>query len=127
ETLGDITGALTDEGVTVTNGVPAIFAPMLQVLRSKGIKDLTGLRLLCGGTEPPLSMINEYWEEFHAEVVHAYGATETSPSPSVTRIPPSMRADLTEEEIQPSGPKQGAIPVNVQLTIVDGLGNEVPG
>src|SRR5699024_9534620 len=38
ETLGDITGALPDEGVTVTNGVPAIFAPMLQVLRSKGIK-----------------------------------------------------------------------------------------
>ena len=126
ETLGDITGALTDEGVTVTNGVPAIFAPMLQVLRSKGIKDLTGLRLLCGGTEPPLSMINEYWEEFHAEVVHAYGATETSPLVSVNRITPSMRAHLTEEEIEAYGSKQGRIPVNVELKIVDGLGNEVP-
>ena len=126
DTLGAITGALTDEGVTVTNGVPSIFAPMLKVLRSKGVKDLTGLRLLCGGTEPPLSMIREYKEEFNAEVVHAYGATETSPLVSVNRITPAMRARLTEEEIEAYGSKQGRIPVNVELKIVDGVGNEVP-
>lgn len=126
ETLGDITDALTGEGVTVTNGVPAIFSPMLQVLKSKGINDLTGLRLLCGGTEPPLSMITEYKEAFNAEVVHAYGATETSPLVSVNRITPSMRKHLSNEEIEAYGSKQGRVPVNVDMKIVDGVGNEVP-
>lgn len=126
ETLGDITDALTREGVTVTNGVPAIFSPMLQVLKSKGINDLTGLRLLCGGTEPPLSMITEYKEAFNAEVVHAYGATETSPLVSVNRITPSMRKHLSNEEIEAYGSKQGRVPVNVDMKIVDGVGNEVP-
>ena len=126
DTLGDITGALTDEGVTVTNGVPAIFSPMLQVLKSKGVEDLTGLRLLCGGTEPPLSMITEYKNVFNAEVVHAYGASETSPLVSVNRITPAMREQLTEQEIEAYGSKQGRIPVNVEMKIVDGVGNEVP-
>src|SRR5690625_2057500 len=60
DTLGAITGALTDEGVTVTNGVPAIFTPMFEVLKSKGVTDLTGLRMLCGGSEPPNSLITDY-------------------------------------------------------------------
>src|SRR5690625_209002 len=124
--LGDFAGALTDEGVAVTNGVPALFSPMLQVLMSKGVTDLTGLRLLCGGTEPPLSMITEYKEAFNAEVVHAYGATETSPLVAVNRITPAMRAHLTDEEVEAYGSKQGRLPVNVEMKIVDGVGNEVP-
>src|SRR5699024_8144467 len=100
--------------------------PMLKVLRAKGIKDLTGLRLLCGGTEPPLSLIKEYREEFNVEVVHAYGATETSPLVSVNRITQAMRDRLTDKEIEAYGTKQVRIPVNVELKIVDGLGNEVP-
>lgn len=126
DTLGEITGALTDESVTVTNGVPAIFIPMMQVLKSKGVTDLTGLRMLCGGTEPPLSMITEYKEVFNAEVVHAYGATETSPLVAANRLTPAMRARLTDEEIVAYGSKQGRIPINVDLKVVDGVGNEVP-
>ncbi|NWN88697.1 MAG: long-chain-fatty-acid--CoA ligase [Micrococcaceae bacterium] len=126
DTLGEITGAITEEGVTVTNGVPAIFSPMLEVLKSTGVKDLTGLRLLCGGTEPPLSMITGYKETFNAEVVHAYGATETSPLVAVNRITPTMREHLSEEELEAYGSKQGRVPVNVDMKIVDGVGNEVP-
>ena len=126
DTLGEITGAITEEGVTVTNGVPAIFSPMLEVLKSTGVKDLTGLRLLCGGTEPPLSMITGYKETFNAEVVHAYGATETSPLVAVNRITPTMREHLTEEELEAYGSRQGRVPVNVDMKIVDGVGNEVP-
>ena len=126
DTLGEITGAITEEGVTVTNGVPAIFSPMLEVLKSTGVKDLTGLRLLCGGTEPPLSMITGYKETFNAEVVHAYGATETSPLVAVNRITPTMRERLSDEELEAYASKQGRVPVNVDMKIVDGVGNEVP-
>ena len=126
ETLGDITGALTDEGVTVTNGVPAIFTPMFEVLKSKGVKDLTGLRMLCGGSEPPISMINAYRDTFNAEVVHGWGASETSPIVTVNRMRPTLRARMSEEEQQAYGSKQGSFPVNVDYKIVDGAGNEVP-
>lgn len=126
ETLGDITGALTDEGVTVTNGVPAIFTPMFDVLKSKGITDLTGLRMLCGGSEPPISMIHAYRETFNAEVVHGWGATETSPIVTVNRTRPTLRKRMTDDELKAYGSKQGSFPVNVDYKIVDGLGNEVP-
>lgn len=126
ETLGEITGALTEEGVTVTNGVPAIFAPMFEVLKSKGITDLTGLRMLCGGSEPPASLINGYRETFNAEVVHGYGATETSPIVSVNRLTTRMRERMSDEEFAAYGSKQGKFPVNVEVKIVDGVGNEVP-
>lgn len=126
QTLGEITGALTDEGVTVTNGVPAIFTPMLEVLKSKGVTDLTGLRMLCGGSEPPISMINAYRETFNAEVVHGWGATETSPIVTVNRITPTLRRRMSDDEIKAYGSKQGSFPVNVDVKIVDGLGNEVP-
>jgi fatty-acyl-CoA synthase len=126
ETLGEITGALTEEGVTVTNGVPAIFSPMFEVLKSRGVTDLTGLRMLCGGSEPPLSLINGYREMFNAEVVHGYGATETSPIVSVNRLTTRMREQMSEEQRSGYGSKQGKFPVNVEPKIVDGVGNEVP-
>src|SRR5690625_145804 len=126
ETLGEITGALTDEGVTVTNGVPAIFSPMFEVLKSRGVTDLTGLRMLCGGSEPPLSLINGYREAFNAEVVHGYGATETSPIVSVNRVPARLRERMSREQLAGYGSKQGMFPVNVEAKIVDGVGNEVP-
>ncbi|HEY4577184.1 MAG TPA: long-chain-fatty-acid--CoA ligase [Yaniella sp.] len=126
DTLGEITGALTEEGVTVTNGVPAIFTPMFDVLKSKGITDLTGLRMLCGGSEPPASLITDYKKTFNAEVIHGYGATETSPIVTVNRVTSAMRERMSDEELAAYGSKQGKAPVNVEIKIVDGMGNQVP-
>src|SRR5690625_6081365 len=78
ETLGEITGALTDEGVTVTNGVPAIFSPMFEVLKSRGVTDLTGLRMLCGGSEPPLSLINGYRDRKSTRLNSSHVATSSA-------------------------------------------------
>src|SRR5690625_684112 len=108
DTLGEITDAITEEGVTVTNGVPAIFSPMLEVLKAKGVTDLTGLRLLCGGSEPPLSMMTGYRDAFNAEVIHAYGATETSPLVSVNRITPPMRAQIGRASCRERASMSGA-------------------
>lgn len=126
DTLGQITSVLTEEGVTVANGVPAVFSSMLEVLKASDVEDLTGLRLLCGGTEPPLTMINSYRDHFNAEVIQAYGASETSPLASVNRLTPSMRARLSERERQQYGSMQGRVPVGIDVKVVDGIGNEVP-
>jgi fatty-acyl-CoA synthase len=53
--------------------------------------DLGRLRILCGGSEPPLSMMIGYHEAAGADVVHAYGGTETSPSVSMNRLKPTLK------------------------------------
>jgi fatty-acyl-CoA synthase len=46
------------EGVTITNGAPAIFQPMLQYIETLPVKpDFSRMRMLSGATEPPLSMM----------------------------------------------------------------------
>jgi len=71
---------LVSEKVTVTCGAPAIFMPMLYYIQKLPNKpDLTGLRMASGASEPPLAMMKGFWELGKADVVHAYGSTETTP------------------------------------------------
>jgi RNA polymerase sigma factor (sigma-70 family) len=54
--------AMIAEGVTVANGAPAIFQPMLDYISSLAVKpDLSRGRLLSGATEPPLSLMRGPW------------------------------------------------------------------
>jgi len=55
--------AIIREGVTVTNGAPAILMSMLRYVESlPRAPDLHRLRLICGASEPPLAMM----QGFHA-------------------------------------------------------------
>ncbi|MDL5448067.1 AMP-dependent synthetase, partial [Escherichia coli] len=50
--------AMIAEGVTIANGAPAIFQPMLQYIETMPVKpDFSRMRMLSGATEPPLSMM----------------------------------------------------------------------
>ncbi|WP_207345096.1 AMP-binding protein [Arthrobacter sp. E3] len=62
EDTGPLTDALIAEGVTITNGAPVIFIPMLHYIETLKVKpDLTQLRLLSGATETtPLVTMNTY-------------------------------------------------------------------
>ena len=60
ETTGIIVDLMISEGVTFNCGAPAIFMPMLDYIGSLPEKpDFSGLRLISGATEPPLSMMHE--------------------------------------------------------------------
>ena len=87
------------EGVTVTNGAPAIFQPMLQYIETMPVKpDFSNMRMLSGASEPPLSMMIGFYKLTGAEVVHGYGATEATTLVTMNRLKSTLKKRLTEEE-----------------------------
>jgi fatty-acyl-CoA synthase len=90
--------SIVEERVTITSGVPTVLMPILRHLENMIEKpDLSRLRWLCGGSEPPLSLMIGLKAHSGSEVVHAYGGTETSPVVSVNRLKPAL-GTLCEEE-----------------------------
>jgi len=113
------------EKVTVNEGAPAILIPMLQYLESLEEQPrFKNLRIISGATEPPLSMMKGF-AKYGAEIIHAYGATETAPLVTFNTLKPSL-AGLSEEERWELKKKQG-MPLNgLDIKIVDGMGKPLP-
>ncbi|MDN5764413.1 MAG: long-chain-fatty-acid--CoA ligase [Humibacillus sp.] len=121
-----LTDAIIAEGVTVTNGAPVIFLPMLHYLETLEHKpDLSRLRMMSGATEPPLTMMRGFHDLTGAEVVHAYGATETTPLVTMNRFKPSVLERLSGDELFELKRKQGLPVSGVDIRLIDGLGNDV--
>jgi fatty-acyl-CoA synthase len=125
--IGVLVDAMIAEAVTVANGAPAIFGPMLEYIRTLDTKpDLSRARLLSGSTEPPLALMRGFHDEVGADVIHAYGATETTPTTFVNRGVKFSLGGLSEEEKWDLKRCQG-LPVNgVDMRIVDDQGRELP-
>ena len=127
EDTAPLTEAIIREGVTVANGAPAIFGPMLEHIRARETKpDLSRLRLMSGATEPPLSLMKGFYDLTGAEVIHAYGATETTPLVTLNRLKPSLRDLLDEDQRWDMKRKQGLPVTGVEVIIVDAEGRKVP-
>lgn len=125
--LGSLAEPLVSEGVTVTAGAPALFMPMLEYLRKLDKKpDLSGARFLSGASEPSLSLMKELYEMTGAEIVHAYGATETTPLVTINKLKPWLEKELADDEKWDLKRKQGYPVVGLDVKIVDHLGEEVP-
>ncbi len=127
ENLGALAEIFVQEKVTAADGAPAIFMPVLEYIRNMDEKpDLKGARLLSGATEPPVAMMKGFWDLTGAEIVHAYGATETTPLVTVNRIKPWLMDKLTEEEKWDLKRKQGYPVVGLDVKVVDAFGKEQP-
>jgi fatty-acyl-CoA synthase len=127
EDTGPLVDAMIREDVTVANGAPAIFNPMLEYLRGLDEKpDFSRARFMSGATEPSLTLMKGLHDLTGAEVVHAYGATETSPLVTLNRFKPSVRAALDEDELFALKRKQGLPVSGADIVLLDGIGNEVP-
>ena len=125
EDTGPLSDALIAEGVTITNGAPAIFMPMLHYIESLETKpDLSRLRMMSGATEPPLAMMRGFEDLTGAETVHAYGATETTPLVAMNRFKPSVRARLSPSELYDLKRKQGLPVSGVDIRLIDASGND---
>lgn len=118
--------AMIDESVTVTNGAPAIFQPMLDGLRARDEKpDFSRLRALSGASEPPISLMRGFYEQTGGEIIHVYGATETTPIVTLNLFKPSL-ADWDDEARWDNKRKQG-LPLNlVDIRLVLPDGTEAP-
>jgi fatty-acyl-CoA synthase len=101
--------------------------PLLDYIRGLDEKpDLRGARFLSGATEPPASMMKGFWDLTGVEIIHAYGATETTPLVTVNRIMPYVEKELNEDQKWELKKKQGLIVVGLDLKVVDAGGKELP-
>jgi fatty-acyl-CoA synthase len=127
ENLAPLAEMFVTEKVTVADGAPAIFMPVLEYIRNMDEKpDLKGARLLSGATEPPVAMMKGFWDLTGADIVHAYGATETTPLVTVNRLKPWLKDKLNEDEKWDLKRKQGYVVVGLDVKIVDAFGKEQP-
>ncbi len=127
DTLEALSRLIVDEKVTVSAGAPAIFMPLLEYIRGLDDKpDLKGARMLSGASEPPVSMMKGFMDMTGAEIIHAYGATETTPMVTTNRIMPWLEAELDEDQKWELKKKQGLPVVGLDVKVVDASGNEVP-
>lgn len=125
--IGPVAEAIAREGVTVTNGAPALFAPILEYFRSLDTPpDLSRTRMIAGSTEPPVALMKGFKELTGAYVIHGYGATETSPLASINwQLPPWLN-DLSEDEKWDIRRAQGVPLLGVESRVVDPTGEDVP-
>ncbi|MGW8322400.1 MAG: long-chain-fatty-acid--CoA ligase, partial [Thermodesulfobacteriota bacterium] len=124
--LDELADIMVDEKVTVSAGAPALLLPMLEHIKKMEKKpDFRGARILSGATEPPLSMMKEFWNLTGAEIIHAYGATETSPLASINRLKPWLEETLPEDERWDLRRKQGYVVTGLDVKLLDPAGKEV--
>jgi len=125
--VSDLLEAILAEDVTVTNGSPTIYQAMLELIsRSEEKPDFARLRLLCGAAEPPVSLMRGLQEQTGAEVIHGYGATETTALIALNRPKPSLLATLSEEERWDLKRCQGLPLPGMEIRVVDSNGNDLP-
>ncbi|MDF3319944.1 long-chain-fatty-acid--CoA ligase [Rhodococcus sp. C3V] len=128
EDIESVADALIGEGVTVANGAPSIFTPILEHIRSlPSAPDLSRARFVSGSTEPPQSLMMGLSELTGAQVIHAYGASETSPVAVLNwQLKPDLNS-LSDEQKWDLKRYQGLPLLGVEIEIVDDSdGRELP-
>ena len=125
DNLAPVIELMKSEKVTATAGAPAIFLPMLNYLQKVEPKPMFNIRAWSGATEPPLAVMKGL-KEFGIEIIHAYGATETSPLVCYNYVKPELREKLSEEEIWELKRKQGIPVFGIEVMLVDENGNKLP-
>jgi fatty-acyl-CoA synthase len=127
EDTAPLVDAIKAEGVSVITGVPAIFLAMLRYIETLSDKpDLSRLRMICGGSEPPLSMIIGFDRLTGAEIVHCYGGTESSPLATMNRLKPTLSERMNAEERWNVRRNQGLPVTGLDIKLVDADGEQLP-
>ncbi|UCH05398.1 MAG: AMP-binding protein, partial [Candidatus Thorarchaeota archaeon] len=125
--LEELAKIVVREEVTFSCGVPSFLRAMLdQFLKMDPCPDLSRLRIMTGGSEPPLALIRGYWDATKAEIIHTYGSTEAQAIVTINQSKPWLDRDLSEDERWDLKRKQGFMVVGLDVKIVDSEGKELP-
>ncbi len=125
--LEELTSIMVQERVSVSGAVPAVFMAMLEFIRKMEQKpDLTGARLICGGSEPPIALMRGFRDETGGEIIHSYGSTEAMAITTLNILKPWLEEELSEVELWNLKKKQGTIVSGLDIIIVDENGIELP-
>ena len=110
--------------VTMTAGVPTIWLGLLKELEENAY-DISSLRgVLCGGSAAPIGVIRTFEQKYKVPFFHAYGATETTPLATFSRLK-SYQLELPDEERVLEKTRQGILVPGLEMKIVDDNG-EIP-
>ena len=87
------------EQVTLTAGVPTIWAGILQALdrEPQRWKLSAGMRMVVGGAAAPESMIRAF-DRHHLKVIHGWGMTETTPVAAVNYLKREIAGTGADEQ-----------------------------
>jgi len=113
------------EKVTISAGVPTIWAGLLQHLETSGEKLPHLTRTVVGGSACPPAMIDKFRDLYDVEVLHAWGMTELSPLGSVNNLK-NKHLDWSEAEKQKLRENQGRPPFGIELGVFDDEDNQLP-
>lgn len=107
--------------VTITAGVPTIWLGLLRELE-QGNYDTSSLRaVLCGGSAAPIGLIRAFEEKHNIPFYHAYGATETTPLATISRLK-SYQQTITQEEKFEERARQGILVPGLQMKVISDQG-----
>jgi fatty-acyl-CoA synthase len=119
---------MRDEQVTLSLGPPAVWTLLFEHLDADpGIdaRQLALRRVVVGGAALPRPMLERFQKVFAAEVLQAWGMTETSPLGLINQRLPRL-AGLAGEALTQVRLKQGRGVWGVALKIVDDAGQPLP-
>jgi fatty-acyl-CoA synthase len=116
---------IQDESVTLSAGVPTIWAALLQYLESSGKRVDSLQRTIIGGSSCPETMIRAFRDRYEVEVLHAWGMTETSPI-GVVNVPKPFFDSLSDERRFDVTCKQGRGFFGIEMKIADDENRELP-
>ncbi|GGB38055.1 long-chain-fatty-acid--CoA ligase [Virgibacillus dakarensis] len=103
--------------VTITAGVPTIWLGLLKELE-QGNYDTSSLRaVLCGGAAAPKGLIQAFEKKYKIPFYHAYGATETTPLVTFSRLK-SYQQDLSDDEKLEERSRQGILVPGLEMKII---------
>lgn len=116
---------MESEKVTFSAGVPTVWLGLITYALQNKLKFSTLKRTVIGGSACPPAMMKTLEDEFHIEVIHAWGMTEMSPLGTLSKLK-AKHADLDSEAQHRILEKQGKAIFGVDLAILDDDGVELP-
>jgi fatty-acyl-CoA synthase len=112
---------IEEERVSYTAGVPTIFMDLLRHAERHG-SDLSSLRIaLCGGTQVPRVLMEEFERRHGVAITQGWGMTESLPGAAVAHDPPGADAERWAHRDM-----AGRISPLYEIRAVDDDGNVLP-
>ncbi len=113
------------EGVTFSAGVPTVWLGLLNYMKAKGLHFSTFRRTVIGGSACPPAMMKTLQDEYHVEVIHAWGMTELSPLGTLSKLQ-AKHESLPKDAQQRLLQSQGRVIYGIDMAIIDDEGKALP-
>jgi len=121
----DIVEITEREKVTVVGAVPTVWMGVKEICERER-HDISSIRCIpIGGSAAPKALIELFDKKYGAQMLHAWGMTETTPLGTVSRLKSYME-DWPDEQKYSVRATQGYASVCVDLRIVDEQGRVAP-